>query len=267
MLKVFSFIFCLSALPSWACRLKQDIVSISAPVTGVLKELELLNDPHLKAISLFHPLKESEFKGARLGGGLFLSQKGMAPYKETIFFYDQSAEITKRVKLLPFKRRVQVLTRGFDPFVISSMALTVLSDVLIGCEAKVSRFQTWMKNEREFQISHKAFSGEIYFFLGEIRAGKLPQLLMVKDGPISFWIRHGKVKTFDSPLSYVSWGEKWKKSLSGTERLVGLVQSKANEDFRIEKITDKQMNVYDPYVLSPGPWQIHFMRHFAKGFE
>lgn len=267
MLKGFSFFFIILTSSSWACGLKQDIVSISAPITGVLKELGLLSDPHLKAISLFHPVKESEFKGPRLGGGLFLSQKGMAPYKETVFFYDQSAEITRRIKVLPFKRRIQVRTRGLDPFVISNMALTVLTEVLVDCETSISRFQTWIKNEKDFQMSHKPLAGEVYFFLGEILQGKLPKLLMVKDGPISFWITNGKIKTFDSPLSYVNWGEKWKKSLSGTAQLVGLVQTKSNQEFRIEKVSENHMNIFDPYVLSPGTWQIRFMRNFVKGFK
>ena len=252
---------------AFACRLKREVVSISSPITGVLRELGLLKDPNLRAVSIFHPLTSAEFVGPRLGGGLFLSKKEMETFKSASFYFDQSAELSRRLKQLSLQHRIQIRTRGQDPFAITQMALAVLNEDLEKCETQITKLQAWLKEQQSFLQAQAAFKGETFFFLGEIRSGKLPSLMMVKDGPILFWLKQGKLKTFDSPLSYVTWGEKWKKNLKGHELFVGLVQGPADQEFRIENLGGNQFNVFDPMSLSPGPWQIHFMRRFVEKFK
>ena len=267
MLKVFSILVVLIFSEAQACKLKREIVSLSAPVSGVLRELGLLKDPQLKAVSLFHPFTASEFAGERLGGGLFLSKREMQRFKHATFYFDQSAELSKRLKELSLKHLVQIRTRGQDPFAITRMAVVAISENLAQCETQLGRLEAWLKSEQAFLQQQVAFQGEVFFFLGEIRNDKWPQLMIVKDGPILFWLNQGKLKTFDTPLSYVAWGEKWKASLKGTERMVGLVQTKPEQAFRLERLSKNQFNALDPMSLSPGPWQIHFMHRFVGSFK
>lgn len=263
MLKAFSFLILLSTTAE-ACRLKRDVVSISAPVTGVLRELGLLLDPNLKAISLFHPVGPTEFTGPRLGGGLFLSKKEMSAYKNAAFFYDQSAELSRRLKRIPLQRRSQIQTRGLDPFAVTEAALDSLTEELTNCDDQTNKFRAWLKSEKEFLTNRAPFKTQMYFFLGEIQGTKLPHLMIVQDGPVLFWLRAGKLKTLATDLSYVSWGEKWRSSLKGSEKLFGLVMSKPGTTFKLTQLNTNHANVFDPEVLSPGPWQIRFMRRFVE---
>ncbi len=249
-----------------ACRLTGPIVSLSSPVTGVLKELKLLGDPSLKAVSLFHPLALAEYAGARLGGGVFLSERGMRPYRDAVVYFDESAELAARLRRISFQGRVQVRTRGPDPFVIAENALVALSPRLEGCAPLMAQFRAWMEGERAFLDAAKPFPHPMYFFLGAIRSGKPPELMMVDDGFVGYWSRRGKIRTLDSASAYVRWGEKWRRGLKPTEVLMGLVEAPAGASMEVQPVGKNAFNVSDPGALSPGPGQIRFMRRFVERF-
>lgn len=262
-MKVFSLFLLLFPFFSQAnCRLKSDIVSLSAPVTGVLKELSLLEDKRLKAISLFHPVERSEFKGERIGGGVFLSQKNLKKFSGWTVFFDESGETKRRLKSL--KSKLEVKTRSLDPFEVTLQTLSTLEKWLKDCDREILRVKLWVASEKEELLKLKTFRHPLYFFLGKIKNGKLPDLMMVGDGPVLFWKRHQKIKTHESSLAYLRWGEKWRKSLPKDAVMVGIIELKVGEKFRLEKGEGRLWNVYDVGALTPGPAQIHFMHRFAE---
>jgi hypothetical protein len=261
MLKALSLLIALSSLEVRACHLKQPIVSLSAPVTGTLQEMGLLRDPQLLGISTFHPVGPEEFKGARLGGGLFLSAKGVAPYRRAHVFFDESEELTKRLKTLPFNGRTKIRTRQLDPFTVTEGALIALDRRLSNCEKKIADLRGWMQAQKTVLLSRAAFKAPIYFFIGTFHRGKWPELIMANDGPVAWWKAHGKLVSLDSPLVYVRWSEKWKASLSGQHRLVGLSSEGPTRTLPLGK---SMFQIHDAEALSPGPAQIRFMRRLIE---
>lgn len=260
-MKAFSLLVLLlaSTAASAVCGLRAPTVSLSAPVTALLEDLALLGHPQLKAISMFHAV-QSPTSVPRLGGGLFLSQKTLAQFAGHTIFFDESGELQRRLGARPELSTISVRTRSLDPFEVTFQALEQLHAQLVGCEAEVAALREKYLAERTWLVAQKPFSRRMYFFLGEVTTSKWPELLMVADGPVLFWTRHGKLRTFASELAYVRWGEKWKKSLAPSDLLVGLAESKA--PFAVEKTA--HWNARGPGVLTPGPGQIRFMRQFVE---
>jgi hypothetical protein len=267
MKKAFSLFALLWALPIFACQIKHEIISLSAPVTGVLAELELLDDSRLKGISLFHPIDKKSFKGTRFGGGVFLAQKTLKAFKDKTVFFDESGETARRLKQAGLTKTVQIKTRGLDPFEVTEKTLKMLEAHLSNCPTEVLRLRLWAANEKQYLLAQKKLQHPIYFFLGEIRGNKLPELMMVNDGPVLFWTRNDRIRSFDSTLAYVRWGEKWRRALTGQEALVGISELKPGSKFELYKGEGRLWNVKDVGALTPGPSQIRFMRHFTDTWK
>jgi hypothetical protein len=157
---------------------------------------------------------------------------------------------------------IEIQTRSLDPFEVIDRALRILTPHLKNCEERIKSLQAHYLGEKNWLISRPAFKKPMYFFLGEMKPEKWPDLLMVKDGPVLFWLRHKKLTTIDSPLAYVRWGEKWKKSLTEESQLIGLIHSSDAKKFSIEK--QAYWNVTSAGALTPGPWQLRFMRQFIE---
>jgi hypothetical protein len=247
----------------WACQIKQETVSLSGTVTSLLYELELLDDPRLKGISLFHPIEKNLFKGKRYPGGVMIAQKTLKELQGKTIFFDESSELAKRLKNAGLTKLVEVKTRGLDPFESTENTLRRLEPYLSNCPTEVLRVRLWAANEKQYLLSRKKLRHPLFFFLGEIKGEKLPELMMVHDGPVLFWTRNDRIHTLKSDLPYVRWGEKWRKGLSEQAAFVGLAELKAGEKFRLEKGPKRYWNVKDVGVLTPGPWQIRFMRKFV----
>ncbi|MBY0517370.1 MAG: hypothetical protein K2P81_10700 [Bacteriovoracaceae bacterium] len=265
MMKVFSLLILISSFTAYAkCQLNEEIISLSAPVTGVLQEMDLLQDKNLKGISVFHPVLKNDYKGERLGGGVFLAQKVLKGFSHKTLFYDESGEVTRRLKNASLKKIIEVKTRSLDPFEVTTNVLQILENYTRDCATEILRVKLWVASEKEELLKLKTFRHPLYFFLGRIKNQKLPELMMVNDGPVLFWKRHRKIKTFESNLAYVRWGEKWRKSLTSKDVMVGIVEAKAGEKFHLEKGEARFWNVVDVGALTPGPAQIHFMHRFAE---
>lgn len=73
----------------------KEVYSLSGVVTTGLKELGLLNRPQVKGISVFYPIKSSEFSGQMIPGGLFLSPQVTRKLSGSTVFFDQSREMRK----------------------------------------------------------------------------------------------------------------------------------------------------------------------------
>lgn len=260
MKKVFKLLILLS-LPYgtlWCCDLKRDTVSLSGPITGLLEHLKLLDSPKLKAISLFHPV--FQFKKEKLGGGLFLSQKTLEKYHDHLFYFDESRELAERLNKI--KNKTEILTRSQTPFVITRWSLEKLKDNLDGCEEKIKQLLNWVESEEKWQNQQTKVE-KSFFFLGALSLERWPEYLIVNDGFVLSLIELKKIETFDSDLSYVRWGEKWKKKLSN-ERLVGIAEAKVN---KIENINSLMTNFYFPGALTPGIYQIKFMRFMRENWR
>jgi len=263
MKKVISLLLLLSSSSAIACQLKQETISLSGSVTSLLYELELLDDSRLKGISVFHPIEKKDFKGRRYPGGVMIAQKTLKEFRGKTIFFDESSELHQRLRQARLDKLVEVKTRGLDPFEATENTIRRIEPHLSNCPTEILRVRLWAANEKQYLLSRKKLQHPIFFFLGEIKGEKLPELMMVHDGPVLFWSRNDRIHTFTSDLAYVRWGEKWRKSLTGKEAFVGLAELKAGEKFRLEKGPKRYWNVRDVGVLTPGPWQIRFMRKFV----
>ena len=257
MMKVFSLFLLLSFKPLWACELKQDTVSLSAPITGILEFMGLLESPRLKAISLFHPVAET--KKEKLSGGLFLSQKTIDRFKSHVVYFDESRELNERLKNIT--QRIEVSTRSQTPFAVTRSSLEKLEPNLMKCDDQIAKLQAWLDREESWNQSQPDLQ-TTYFFLGTLSPSRWPEYLMVRDGFVLGLIETRKLKTFDSDLAYVRWGEKWKKTLK-FERLVGLAEAKVP---RVEKLSSTMYNFYFPGALTPGIYQIRFLRFMRENW-
>jgi hypothetical protein len=246
------FLFLLLINQLWACELKAPIVSLSSPITSLLREMDLLSVGKVKGISMFH--HAPNFRGKKLGGGIFLAKKTIDQFQAVTVFFDEGRELSERLKSLNLKEEIK--TRGLDPFTVTTKALEILTPYLEDCTIEIKKISQWVEDEKKWQISKAAFKKKYFFFLGAILGDKLPELMIVRDGFVMFWIEKKKLQTFESELSYVRWGEKWKKSLED-EILVG-VSEDSKRDFLVKK--NNIYNLNSPGALAPGVDQIKFMR-------
>jgi hypothetical protein len=254
MMKVFSLALFFLWTPLWACSLKRQIISLSAPITGALEELGLLEDKELIAVSLFHPVKKHH--GEKWGGGIFLSQKVLKQYGNAVIFFDESQELHLRLKEVVEK--VEIKTRHLDPFVVAESALSKLAPYLLNCERKMSGYQKMVEEEKKWHQSQAPLRKKYIFFLGEMLPNRWPEYVMANDGFVKFWRDQKKLISFPSELAYVRWGEKWKKELAD-EVLVGIREAEAGASFSVKR-QDRIINISAPGALAPGIYQLRFMR-------
>src|SRR3989338_4221692 len=115
------------------CRLNPDFnyVSLSGPISFLLEELKLLNDPKMKVVSTFHEVEG--FKGERVGGGVFLSESKVKEWKNHVIFYDESRELEKTLKFGLGIQLVKIQSRGLDPFAATNHSLNMLKPYLKFC--------------------------------------------------------------------------------------------------------------------------------------
>ena len=139
-----------------------------------------------------------------------------------------------------------------------------IDQVTKNCQEQKAKIETWLQAEEKFFQGHAPSVKAVYFFLGPFKGNRWPELLMVNDGPVAFWTKAGKLKTFTTDLAYVRWGEKWKKGLIGNYLLLGLDANPVNEGFSVETVGPHVVNVHDPGILSPGLWQIQAMRRMVE---
>jgi hypothetical protein len=260
MMKIlFSFYFFFTTL-SYACRLSKPIISLSAPVTDILEIFNLLQDPLLKGISVFHTVKD--YKGKKISGGIFLSEKELIETSSQ-YFIDQSLDLRKKLNRTLKLPVIEVQTNGLDPFKQLDLALESLFPFFEKCEKQKADFLN-LKNEKRLKfIQAPPFTTELYFFLGEKIKNRWPSQMMVHDGPVKWWIDHKKVQTYTTTFAYVPWSEKWKQTLKGNEKFIFLVQSQSLKDLEI-KIEGNDIFLRGPKVLAPGWGQIEWMEKLLE---
>jgi hypothetical protein len=81
-----------------------------------------------------------------------------------------------------------------------------------------------------------------------------------------FWLKHNKIKTYTTELSYVYWSEKILKEKYSKAIRIGLYDKNKYKK-KYFKIKDHIYNLRGPGVLTPGLSQIFFMMDFVNFYQ
>ncbi len=254
-MKVFSFLL-LFLSSSFACHLnsKFQYISLSGPVTMLLQEMNLLNDPSLKAISKFHTISSNKFKRERLAGGLFLSPKVFQNYSEPIVFFDESLELRRTMNSLEVKK-LEIQTRNINQWQIHEKVVTELKPYLRACEKNMKEIsQSLNKIKTKIQNEEK-FKSTFFFYLGELQNRTKPQLVITNDLFVKTLKTNKKLETYPSQMDYVTWSQKISKKFENVIE-IGISEGL---DYNLIKIADKKFNITGPGSLTPGISQLYFI--------
>lgn len=257
-MKIISFLLLFSTNLFAVCEFNakvSKIYSLSGPVTVALKELNLLKNPKLKALSIFHPVSKNEFAGEFIPGGIFVSREKMTEFNNSVVFYDESREMEKILKSMPAVQAVQVKTRGLIPHEVTKLVITNLRRYLAGCDEGLKAFEKKSKKaEEELLLKIKPVS--VIFFIGQFINGKLPELMMVYDGVVKWLIMQNKIKTYPTKLAYVNWSAKILNEMPKGTLLVAMKDSGPSLQKEIKKHSGNKITVIYPGSLVPGISQL-----------
>lgn len=268
---IISFCFCQGLALAKECHIddRAKLVSLSAPVTYVLKWLNLLEDKNLLGVSALHHV---EIEEKRLwNGGIFLSSSKLRELKRTILFFDQSRELERSLnnalKKNADNKLIKIATRGMAPFAVNDQATAKLRPYLTNCDQALEKLEHETKKIKESLKKFSIFSRErtVIFFLGEISPqGRLPELVMANDGFVKSLLEHAAIKSYPSELSYLSWSQ---KVLEKIELPLFLGVSAAGKDLKISRVKEGYYNLTHPGALTPGLGQIHFLQSLINSDE
>ncbi|MCO4754033.1 MAG: hypothetical protein KC478_06105 [Bacteriovoracaceae bacterium] len=262
MLKAFSFIGLLITSNALACKLdpSREYISFSAPVTYLLQELDLLDDKSFKAVSSYHPVKNTDI--AKLPGGIFLSPKKLSDKKNAVVFFDESRELKKSLQQAGIKQAVEVVTRGLDPFEANRKAMTAIAGFLSNCAQRVELLEKKI-NLIKSKVKKTNLKKKSYvFFLGKFAKSKRPpRLVIANDGFVTFLRKELKMKTYPSELAYVPPSSRILNKIENAI-MIGIYDS--SEKLSIEKVVEGKFNIGFPQVLSPGITQVFFLEALAS---
>lgn len=266
-LKIFFLLFSLNVFA--VCEFKesvQGVASFSGSATVLFKELGLLQNPKLKAISIFHPILEKEFSGKVLPGGIFLSQQGLSELANQVVFYDESRDLRKILQSREKITSIEIKTRNLTPEESVNSTLKLIRPFLYGCEDKEKEL-----NKKISQIESellKIFSKKIsvIFYLGKLKQNRPPEMLIVQDGVVKWLLQNDKIKTYPSGLAYVNWSAKIMQQMPLDTLHVGVVDSGRDGVRSLEK-SGKEMTLIYPGALVPGLSQLEAFLFWAKSLR
>ncbi len=248
---------------TFACEFNtpQPVLSLSGPISHLLKRLDLLGHPQVKAISIFHGIGASDFKGDRLGGGVFLSGDYLKKFSSPLVFIDESMELRKNLehqKLLP----IEIKTRNLDPFQAYKISLEKLAPYLKGCEKKITNMELYVADQMKRSRSFTKLKGTFIFYLGELRGvGRPPNLIMVDN--FVLWFKNKiLLETYPTKLNYAPWSEKVMKILlKGKVIEIGLINKETKDNLLVVQTLSKtKINLIHPSLLIPGIAQIDLLQ-------
>lgn len=245
-----------------ACELKNDIVSLSNPMTTLLEELNLLHSGKVKAISSFHKTK-NPFKADILTGGIFLSKAKLKKLGRSVIFFDASKEFEDSLKSSDVKSYVKIKTIGEDPFTVTQKLISKIVPYLKDCEDEVKSLNKKLFTIKAQLIKRlKGSSRKVVFFLGHCKK-KLPELVIVEDGFVKFLKDEKLIKTYPSKLSYVTWSKKILNELKGYQYYC--VDTEASKyQFKVNKKDHISISFGDAF--NPGLSQVYFLEKLASLF-
>ena len=246
-------------IPSFACEFSskvKGVYSLAGSVTLALRDLDLIKDKKLSGISIFHPVDKKVFKGEILPGGIFLSHDTIKNLKGSVLFYDESREMTRILSGYPEVKSIQIKTRGLSPLAVVESTSKELKPYLENCNLNILQ-----KNlETKLAVLKKVIPPQktILFFLGQIKQGRYPELLMVNDGVVKWMVEEKLLKSYPSELAYVNWSAKILQSLPSDLMKVGLKDSGSEMGVKLEK-SEGHFNLTYPGSLIPGTGQVEAM--------
>jgi hypothetical protein len=263
---IFLKLFLILSIVHAKCEFKRDVknvVSLSGPVTVILRELNLLNHEKLKCISIFNPVSQTEFKGKIYPGGVFLSQSSLNEFRDNVVFFDESREMARNFKSLGNVSAHEIRTRNLLPLEAMEKALHSLTGVLSGCEEKMGELRSKAASLQKEILQKIPETYSIIFYLGELRGERFPEMIMSNDGVVKLLREKNKIKTYPSELAYVNWSAKIMKELPSTTLHVGLKDSGMEMTKEIKRSSQRMTLIY-PGVLVPGYSQLEAFHYWVQ---
>lgn len=261
-MKLFLSLTFLFSFSAWGdCKLKSPLYSLAGTSTTILQRLGLLSDKNLKGISTFNPIAPNDFKGERLGGGLFLSRREDKVFSGVEVLYDQGRELDRYFKDRPYSS-ISIKSVGLTPGEVVEKVINILKTRLDGCEEKISAL---VKKNQQYGTEKFKISKKIVFFLGSItEQRKLPETVIGNDGFVLAFKKTGQIKTYPSELNYIRWSQKILHSLDKDFLFVGISEPKDQKTESITKLDSKYINIVFPGALTPGQSQLELMSFIVK---
>lgn len=258
-----AFLFLFGSGPlAMACGFKpsRTYVSLSAPVTRLMGELGLLEDPLLKGVSALHVKglpNAKDIVADKLAGGVFLSPKVLQNRENAAVFFDESQELKRALEQSSVGNTVEIKTRGLDPFEANRAALGALSGYLKDCGNEIRLLNGKIKRIKN-EVSALNFGKRPFvFYLGEFKPGRRPpEMVMANDGFVKFLKKSG-MKSYPGELAYLPWSQKIMGRLDNPV-LVGLEDGQKRK-IAINKLGPGKFNISMNGSLSPGLGQIFFL--------
>jgi hypothetical protein len=242
---------------SFSCEInpKNNIYSLSSPVTFLLEELGLLDSKKILAISVFHPVLN--YSGKKLAGGVFLTEKSFKDSIDSIIFFDESKDLKRNLSKLKESTKLEVISRDLGAFEAYELSKKKLIPYLRNCSSMITLLDKRVLKIKETLIDLKL--KPIVFYLGHFsKSLKKPNLIIVNDGFVKTLISLSKLKTYPSNLGYVNWSSKIMNKLEDSYIHVGVDDSKNNE-MSFSKLSANTINTSFRGALSPGIRQILFL--------
>lgn len=242
----------------------KSVYSLAGSVTLALRDLDLIKNPKLLGVSIFHPIDKKVFQGEILPGGIFLSHDTIKRLRGSVLFYDESREMTRILSSYPEVTSIQVKTRSLTPIQVVEQTNSQLKPFLNNCDLKIVS----QKLEQKLKTLTNVIpaKGSLLFFLGTIVNNRLPELLMVNDGVMKWLIDEKLIKTYPSPLSYVNWSAKILLEMPNETIRLGVKDSGSEMTKKVEKL-EHHTNLTYPGALIPGSGQVEAMIYLFENLK
>jgi hypothetical protein len=253
MLVFLSFFFITLAQAS--CAFKADVrsvYSLSAPVTLALRDLDLLKSGIVKGVSVFHPLKQEDFSGAILPGGIYLSTKVSQDFEKSVVIFDESRELRKNLS----GKLVEIKTRDLEPLDVSEEIIAKLKPLLQHCENELRKWKEETLLLQSKLLGLVKNKPSIVFYLGEFIRGRPPEMIISHDGVVKLLKLKGKINSYPSTLAYTPWSARIISSMPVRTLSLYIKDSGREQTTSITQVSELGWNVKYPGALTPGKTQI-----------
>jgi hypothetical protein len=255
-LSFFVLFISLSAIAE--CRFKKHVTkifSLSGATSIALRDYGMLKNRVVKGISVFNPIGSDEFSGKRYPGGIFLAPGVFQEFSGGVIFYDESRELERILSPMSSIQGIEIKTRNLTPLEVSKYVKEKLKPFLESCEKEESVFLLKTKSLEEKLLNFIPSQKTEVFYLGSIFERHPPEMLMVNDGVVKLLVDKKKIRTYTSPLAYVSWSTKLMQNLPADTLHIGIIDSGEKKTIKFIKKENKVDLTY-PGALVPGLSQL-----------
>ncbi len=249
-----------------ACSFTQKamkVISLSGPVTVLLRETGLLRDPHLKGISIFNPVNEKEYSGKVYPGGLFIAQSIVPEFRDSVLFYDEGKQLEMLLKRESTIKGIAINTRSLHPLQVSDLIIKKITPFVADCSGEFKKFTQKGKELQNALIKEIGQGQKVIFYLGEISQTRYPQLVIANDGVVKLLRDKKLIETYPSDLAYVNWSAKIRSELAKQTLHVGLVDPGMKFEQKFSR-SSLGMTLTYPGALTPGHSQLEAFLYWAK---